>query len=44
MIPEYVLLSKISIGEAELKKSVKRVGDSPVEYLYNTIYTEPNII
>ena len=40
MIPMHVLLSKIYIGEIELKESTKIVGDSPVEYLYYTIYAE----
>ena len=43
MIPPHVLLSKICIGEAELQESVKIVGDSPIEYLYDTIYTEPDM-
>ena len=43
MIPGHILLLKICIGEAELKESVKIVGDSPVEYFYDTIYAEPNM-
>ena len=43
MIPPHVLLSKICIGAAELHKSVKIIGDSPVEHLYNTIYAEPDM-
>ena len=43
MIPPYILLSNICIGEAKLKESVKIAGDSPVEYLYDTIYAEPNV-
>ena len=31
MIPAHVLLLKFCIGKAELKESVKIVGDSPVE-------------
>ena len=43
MIPLHILLFKICICLADLKESVKTVRDSPVEYLYNTIYTEPGI-
>ena len=44
MIPAYVLLLKICIGKAELKESIKIVRDSPpVEYLYDTIYAEPDM-
>ena len=43
MIPPHVLLSNVCIGEAKLKESVKIVGNSPVEYLYDTIYSEPDI-
>ena len=43
MIPPHILLLKICIGEAKLKESVKIIGDSPIEYLYDTIYAEPNI-
>ena len=43
MIPPYVLLSKICIGKAELQESIKIIGDSPVEYLYDTIFAEPDM-
>ena len=43
MIPPHILLLNICIGEAKLKESVKNVGDSPAEYLYDTIYTEPDM-
>ena len=43
MILPHVLLSNICIGEAKLKESVKIVGDSPVEYFYDTIYAEPDM-
>ena len=43
MIPPQVLLLNICIGEAKLKESVKIVGDSPAEYLYDTIYAEPDM-
>ena len=43
MIPPHVLLSNICIGEAKLKESVKIIGDSPVEYLYDTIYLESDM-
>ena len=43
MVPVNILLLKICIGEAELKESVKKVGGIPVEYLYYTIYAEPDI-
>ena len=43
MIPAHVLLSKICIAELELMESIKIVGDSPVEYLYNIIYAEPDM-
>ena len=42
MIPPPFLLSKIFIGQAEVKESVKAIGDSPVEYFYNTITTRPD--
>ena len=43
MIPPHILLSKICVHSADLKESIKIVGDSPIKYLYNTIYTEPNM-
>ena len=43
IIPPHILLSKNCIDEAELKKCVKIIGNSPVEYLYDTIYREPEI-
>ena len=42
-IPAHILLSKICIGKAELKGILKTIGDSPVEYLYDTIYNEPDM-
>ena len=44
MIPVHILLLKICIVEAELKEIVKIVGDSPIKYLYDTVYTEPDIL
>ena len=43
MIPLHVLLLNVYIGEAKLKESVRIIGDSPVEYLYDTIYEEPDM-
>ena len=43
MIPLHVLLSNICIGKAKLKESIKIVGESPVEYLYNTFHAEPDM-
>ena len=43
MIPPHILFSKIYIGAPDLQENVKIVGDSPVEYLYDTIYAEPDI-
>ena len=43
MIPLHILSLSICIGEAKLKESVKITRDSPVEYLYVTIYTEPDM-
>ena len=40
MIPPHILLSKICIGEKDLKESARVVWDIPVEYLYDTIYGE----
>ena len=42
IIPLHVLLSKIYIYSADFKESLK-VGNSPVEYLYDAIYAEPDI-
>ena len=44
VIPAHILLLKTCIVKAELKESVKIVGDSPIKYLYNTIYIEPDIL
>ena len=43
MILPHVLLSKICIGKAELQESIQIIGDSPVEYLYDTIFAEPDM-
>ena len=38
IIPPHILLSRVCIHSEDLKESIKIVGDSPVEYLYDTIY------
>ena len=43
MILLHNLSSKICIHLENLKESTKVAGDSPVEYLYNTVYAEPDI-
>ena len=43
MIPAHVMLLKNYIDKAELKESVKFTANSPVEYLYDTIYARPDM-
>ena len=43
MIQLHVLLFKTYIRKVEFKESVKIVDNSPVEYLYNTMYAEHDI-
>ena len=43
MIPLHFLLIKICIRSADLKESVNLIRNSSFEYLYNIIYTEPDV-